>query len=59
MELYLSEMVKASEPIPNASATTVNIDEFDPGHETKQYVLEWLAVSLPPSHSLTETTQAA
>jgi len=59
IELYLKETAKAGEPIPDASATTVNIDEFDPGHETKQYVLEWLAVTLPKSLSLKETTQAA
>jgi predicted RNase H-like HicB family nuclease len=59
MELYLSETAKAGEPIPEPTATTVNIDEFDPGHETKQYCLEWLPVSLPHSLSFTEATQAA
>jgi predicted RNase H-like HicB family nuclease len=59
VELYLIETAKASEPIPEALATTVNIDEFDPGHETKEYFLEWLPVSLPQSSSFTERTQAA
>jgi predicted RNase H-like HicB family nuclease len=59
VELYLAETVKAGEPIPDALATTVNIDEFDPDHETKEYFLEWLSVSLPQSVSLNETSQAA
>jgi predicted RNase H-like HicB family nuclease len=59
VELYLIETAKAGEPIPDALATTVNIDEFDPGHETKEYFLEWLPVSLPQSISQTETSQAA
>jgi predicted RNase H-like HicB family nuclease len=59
MELYLRETVKAGEPIPEATATTVNIDEFDPGHETKQYFVEWLSVSLPKPRSYKETTRAA
>ena len=32
MELYLSETAKAGEPIPEATTTIVNIDEFDPNH---------------------------
>jgi predicted RNase H-like HicB family nuclease len=59
VELYLIETAKAGEPIPEALATTVNIDEFDPDHETKEYFLEWLPVSLPQSTAFTETTQAA
>jgi predicted RNase H-like HicB family nuclease len=59
MEIYLNEVAKAGEPIPNASATTVNIDEFDPEHETKQYFVEWLNVALPPSVSPTTAMQAA
>jgi hypothetical protein len=39
--------------------TKVDFDEFDPGHETKQYFVEWLAVSLPQSLPFTEETQAA
>jgi predicted RNase H-like HicB family nuclease len=49
MELYLSETVKAGEAIPELIATTVNFEEFDPERESKQYVVEWLAVSLPQS----------
>lgn len=49
LELYLSESAKAGEPIPEATATTVDFEEFDPGHETKQYMVEWLGVSVPQS----------
>ncbi len=59
IELYLEETAKAGEPIPDASATSVNFAEFDPGHETKQYVVEWLAVPLPRTSSPTAKTQAA
>ena len=59
MELYLDETVKAGESIPEASATSVNFAEFDPGHETKQYVVEWLAVPVPNASSPTAKTQAA
>jgi predicted RNase H-like HicB family nuclease len=47
LELYLNESVKAGEPLPEATATTVDFEEFDPDHETKQYVVEWLPVTLP------------
>jgi predicted RNase H-like HicB family nuclease len=47
IEIYLSETAKAGEPIPEPTATTVDFKEFDPGHETKQYVVEWLTISLP------------
>jgi predicted RNase H-like HicB family nuclease len=59
VELYLEETVKAGEPIPEAVATSVNINEFDPGHETKEYFVEWLQVSLPQSRSYRESSQAA
>lgn len=59
MELYLDETAKAGEPIPTASATKVDFDEFDPGHETKQYFVEWLPVALPKSVLPTEAAQAA
>ena len=59
LELYLAETAKAGEDIPEATTTAVNFDEFDPDHATKQYFVEWLSVSLPRSHSFTETTQAA
>lgn len=49
MELYMRETTKAGEPIPDAAATSVDFEEFDPGHETKQYMVEWLRVSLPQS----------
>jgi predicted RNase H-like HicB family nuclease len=54
MELFLSETAAAGEVIPDATAAIVNIDEFDPGHQAKQYVIEWLAVELPE-----RVTQAA
>jgi len=59
MELYLAETVKSGEPIPDAKATSVDFEEFDPGHEAKQYVVEWIAVSLPQSLAPTRSTQAA
>jgi predicted RNase H-like HicB family nuclease len=59
IEVYLNETAKAGEKIPEAIATSVDFEEFDPGHETKQYVVEWLAVSLPHSGSRTKATQAA
>lgn len=54
MELYLNEVAQAGEPVPDAAATSVDFDEFDPEHETKQFVVERLAVSLPQT-----ATQAA
>jgi predicted RNase H-like HicB family nuclease len=59
MELYLDETAKAGEPVPEASATTVDFNEFDPSHETKQYFVEWLRVSLPQSVTPTTAMQAA
>ena len=59
MELYLRETAKAGEPIPEASTTSVNFAEFDPGHETKQYMVEWLGVPLPRPSSSTGKTRAA
>ena len=47
VELYLDETVKAGEPIPEAGTTSVDFSEFDPEHETKQYVVEWLDVNIP------------
>jgi predicted RNase H-like HicB family nuclease len=55
LELYLNECVKAGESIPDAVATSVDFEEFDPEHETKHYAVEWLSVSLPT----TKATQAA
>jgi predicted RNase H-like HicB family nuclease len=59
LEVYLSETAKAGEPLPEAAATNVNFNEFDPGHETKEYFVEWLSVPLPRSLPFTEETQAA
>lgn len=53
MELYLSETATAGEPLPHASATSVDFSEFDPDHQTKQYVVEWLEVPLPEPASST------
>ena len=47
MELFLGETAAAGETIPEATAASVNFDEFDPEREAKQYVIEWLAVQLP------------
>ena len=54
MEVYLRETAKAGEDIPAATAGSVNFEELDPQREAKQYVVEWLSVSLP-----TTATQAA
>jgi predicted RNase H-like HicB family nuclease len=55
LELYLSETAKVGEPVPEAVATSVDFCEFDPDHQAKQYVVEWLAVPLPqvttPAHA--------
>lgn len=59
IELYLSESAKAGEPLPDAIATSIDFTEFDPGHETKHYAVEWLCVSLPQSLSPSTETQAA
>jgi len=59
VELYLRETAKAGEPIPDAAATSVDFDEFDPDHSAKQYFVEWLSVSLPQSPSYRESSQAA
>ena len=40
MGLYLSETAKAGEALPVAAATSVDFCEFDPDHQTKQYVVE-------------------
>jgi predicted RNase H-like HicB family nuclease len=59
IELYLDETAKAGEPIPEATAKVVDFAEFDPGHEARQYVVEWLPVSLPKGYSPVEEPQAA
>jgi predicted RNase H-like HicB family nuclease len=59
MELYLDETAKAGEPLPDATTTKVDFEEFDPSHETKQYFVEWLRVSLPQSVTPTTAMQAA
>jgi predicted RNase H-like HicB family nuclease len=59
VDLYLEETVKAGEPIPEVTSRIVNFDEFDPDHETKEYFMEWLQVSIPQPHSFKESSQAA
>jgi len=59
IELYLRESAKASEPIPEATTTNVDFHEFDPEPESKQYFVEWLAVSLPQTIAPDKETQAA
>jgi predicted RNase H-like HicB family nuclease len=58
MEMYLNESAKAGEPIPDAAATSVDFEEFDPQHEA-QYFVEWLRVALPEPVSSSTATQAA
>jgi predicted RNase H-like HicB family nuclease len=58
VELYLAETVKAGEPIPEASTTVVNFEEFDPERES-QYFVEWLQVPEIKSVERTKATQAA
>ena len=59
IEYHLSETARAGEPIPEPTASTVDFEEFDPDHETKQYMVEWLAVNLPQPVSPSTTNQAA
>jgi predicted RNase H-like HicB family nuclease len=59
MELYLTETAKAGEPVPEAIATSVDFSEFDPDHQTKQYVVEWLEVLLPQTDSTRTPAHAA
>jgi predicted RNase H-like HicB family nuclease len=59
IEIYLDETTKSGETIPEPAATSVDFEEFDPDHETKQYFVEWLGVSLPQRMSPTVETQAA
>jgi hypothetical protein len=47
VELSLNETIKAGESLPEAAATSVDFEEFDPTQETRQYVVEWLGVNLP------------
>jgi predicted RNase H-like HicB family nuclease len=47
VDLYLSETAKAGEPIPEATTSVVDFKEFDPDHEMKQYVVEWMKVEIP------------
>jgi predicted RNase H-like HicB family nuclease len=59
IEVYLDESAKAGEPLPEATAASVNIEEFDPHREATQYVIEWLPVTLPESHAKSASSQAA
>ena len=47
VELYLDETARVGETVPDATTSVVDFKEFDPGHEMKQYVVEWLKVKLP------------
>jgi predicted RNase H-like HicB family nuclease len=58
LELYLNETAKAGEPIPEPATTSVDFAEFDPDHQTRQYMVEWVQIALPKSIS-TEEDQAA
>jgi predicted RNase H-like HicB family nuclease len=59
LELYLNETVKAGEPVPEPTGTSVDFQKFDPDHQTKQYVVEWLPVTLPEPQSTKTPAQAA
>ena len=52
--VYLNETVAAGEPVPVPQGAIVNFEEFDPEREAKQYVVEWMNVSIPET-----ATQAA
>ncbi|HUY95873.1 MAG TPA: type II toxin-antitoxin system HicB family antitoxin [Terracidiphilus sp.] len=54
LELYLSESAKAGEDLPVPSAKSVDFEEFDPGHQTKHYVVEWLSIRMPQPVSETQ-----
>jgi predicted RNase H-like HicB family nuclease len=58
IDLYMSESAKAGEPIPDATATNVNFEEFDPEHKA-QYFVEWLRVALPQAVPSNREPQAA
>jgi|SRR5580658_3583980 predicted RNase H-like HicB family nuclease len=58
IDLYLVETLKSKVPIPEATATKVDFDEFDPEHQA-QYFVEWLRVALPESITSTTESQAA
>ncbi len=47
VDLYLSETAKAGEPSPDAVTSVVDFKEFDPDHDMKQYVVEWMKVKIP------------
>jgi predicted RNase H-like HicB family nuclease len=59
VNLHLEETVKAGEPIPEATTTVVDFKEFDPDHEIKQYLVEWLEVTLPASRKAHELAAAS
>ncbi|HTX76012.1 MAG TPA: type II toxin-antitoxin system HicB family antitoxin [Terracidiphilus sp.] len=54
LELYMRESAKAGDALPAPSAKSVDFEEFDPGHETKHYVVEWLSVRMPRPVSETQ-----
>ena len=59
LELSLAETVNAGEPLPEAAAASIDFTEFDPAHETKHPVVEWLRVPLPQADVSAQATQAA
>jgi predicted RNase H-like HicB family nuclease len=59
VDLYLTETAKAGEPIPEATTSVVDFKEFDPDHEMKQYVVEWLKVNLPSDKKQRELATAS
>ena len=58
VKLYLSESAKAGDPLPRATSTSVDFEEFDPKREA-QYFVEWLKVALPRTVARRATSRAA
>jgi predicted RNase H-like HicB family nuclease len=58
VDLYLGETAKAGEHIPDAITSVVDFKEFDPDHEMKQYVVEWMRVKIPQVKTYPELAAA-
>jgi predicted RNase H-like HicB family nuclease len=58
LSLYLSETAKAGEPLPKAVTSVVDFKDFDPDHEMKQYVVEWMKLTMPETTKQPELSVA-
>jgi predicted RNase H-like HicB family nuclease len=47
IDVFLNETLAAGELIPVPKGAVVNFEEFDSEREAKQYVVEWMNVSIP------------